>query len=141
MGFDRCVFDASVAMALLLPDEDRHDAARLIALSAGDAGFVVPRHWWTEVGNGLLMANRRGRLTLERMPEALSLIAALPIVCDAPDDAAYPFAEPLSLAVATGLTLYDAVYLEAAQRLVLPLATFDSALRRAAVGRSVRVLP
>ena len=36
------------------------------------------------------------------------------------------------LAIAYGLTGYDAVYLELAQRLQLPLATLDDELRKAA---------
>lgn len=135
------ILDASVAIALVLPDEDRHDAARLIVLSTGEDGFVVPRHWWAEVGNGLLMSHRRGRLPIERLPQAFELLAGLPMVPDAADDPAAAWSEPLSRALATGLTLYDAIYLEAAQRLALPLATFDAALRRAALTQGMRVLP
>ena len=47
----------------------------------------------------------------------------------------------LAMALATGLTLYDALYLELAKRHGLPLGTFDAALRRAASAAGVTVLP
>jgi predicted nucleic acid-binding protein len=44
------------------------------------------------------------------------------------------------LAEGCGLTLYDAAYLELAQRLNLPLATLDQELRAAAASLGVTLL-
>jgi predicted nucleic acid-binding protein len=46
----------------------------------------------------------------------------------------------MALAERHGLSLYDASYLELSQRRQLPLASFDSALRRAAKAANVSLL-
>jgi len=72
--------------------------------------------------------------------EILAALSVLPVVVD---DAGTrkAWAEPLTQALATGLTLYDALYLELARRRSVPLATFDAALRHAALASGVAVLP
>ncbi len=47
----------------------------------------------------------------------------------------------MSLAAQHGLTVYDAAYLELAQRLRLPLATLDHELREACRHAKVPALP
>ncbi len=123
-----------------LPDEARTDPARgvLASLDAGKA--LVPAHWRAEVGNGLLMALRRGRLDPDGLPRILAELSMLPVAVD-DTGANEAWAEPLAQALATGLTLYDALYLELAKRHDLPLATFDAALRRAALVAGIAVLP
>ena len=72
------VVDPSVALAWLLPDETnaRADAVRVAVENGADAW--IPAHWWLEIGNGLLMAERRGRITANLVAQALSLVNALP---------------------------------------------------------------
>jgi predicted nucleic acid-binding protein len=101
---------------------------------------LVPAHWRAEVGNGLLMALRRGRLNPGQLPVILAELSTLPLVVD-DSGAREGWAEPLAQALATGLTLYDALYLDLARRHGLPLATFDAALRHAALVVGVAVLP
>lgn len=107
-------------------------------LGAGTA--LVPAHWRAEVGNGLLMALRRGRLTPDSLPGILAELSVLPVTVD-DAGAQDAWADPLAQALATGLTLYDALYLELARRRGLPLGTFDAALRQAALTVGVPVLP
>lgn len=134
------VLDASVPLGWALPDEGRADPARgvLASLAAGTA--LVPSHWRAEVGNGLLMALRRGRLDPDSLPGILARLSTLPVAVD-DAGAQDAWTEPLARALATGLTLYDALYLELAKRHGLPLATFDAALRRAALVTGTAVLP
>jgi predicted nucleic acid-binding protein len=94
-------------------------------------GAVVPAHWRLEVGNALLMAERRGRIRAARVDAVWRLLAALPIEMDAETNAR-AWESAAALARQHGLTLYDAAYLELAGRRALPLATFDGALLRAA---------
>jgi len=62
---DALVLDASLPLAAVLPGEDRGEAAAaVLARLAGDVA-VVPAHWHLEVGNGVLMAARRGRLGMD----------------------------------------------------------------------------
>lgn len=86
------------------------------------------------------MALRRGRLHPKGLAEVLAALSMLPVVVDGAG-AHDAWAEPLVQALSTVLTLYDALYLELAKRHGLPLATFDAALRRAALGTGVAVLP
>jgi predicted nucleic acid-binding protein len=85
-----------------------------------------------EVANGLVTANRRGRMAAAHLTAAHGLLARLPIdVDDISLDRA--LGDVVRLASAYGLSAYDAAYLELAERLGLPLATQDTALQAAAV--------
>ena len=63
----------------------------------------------------------------------------MPIACTPPPRPSLS-TEALPLARDTGLSVYDARYLELAARLGLPLATLDTALRRAARKVGVKIL-
>lgn len=86
------------------------------------------------------MALRRGRLDPDRLPDILAELSLLPVDVDNAG-ARDAWGEPLAQALATGLTLYDALYVELARRHGRPLATFDAALRRAAIVAGIAVLP
>ena len=80
----------------------------------------MPAHGPLEVGNGLLVAQRKGRVT-EQVSEFLEDLAALPIrVIPA---AAAQLPAILRLAKQYRLTSYDAAYLDLTQRAGLPFAT------------------
>jgi predicted nucleic acid-binding protein len=70
---------------------------------------------------------------------ALAELALLPITIDT-DTGSYAWSATLRLADRFALTLYDATYLELAQRRSLPLATLDETLRRAAGALEILVL-
>ena len=56
------VLDASIMLTVALPDEDNGVATRAVKRMI-EHGAVVPCHWLLEVGNGLLMAERRRRIS------------------------------------------------------------------------------
>jgi predicted nucleic acid-binding protein len=123
------VIDASVALGWLFEDE-RHAGALAVLERVAESRATVPAHWWLEVGNALLVARRRRRL--QRDPdEMLSALRALPILVDA-ESALLAATATFALASKSGLSTYDAAYLELAQRLDLPLATLDTELGAAA---------
>ena len=66
------VLDASIALQWFLEDEvDRkYSLGILVGLAEGRA--VVPALWFYEVGNGLLMAYRRKRITVDKLMVSLS---------------------------------------------------------------------
>jgi predicted nucleic acid-binding protein len=132
------VVDPSVALAWLLPDESsaRADAVRKEIEDGGEAW--IPSHWWLEIANGLLMAERRGRISPDKVSHALTLINALPLEEDDNTAEQVP-GRTLSLARKHDLTIYDAVYLELAQRRGATLATFDGQLAKAAKKEKVPV--
>ena len=129
------VLDASVAVAWCFDDEST-PAARALLNRLRTAAGHVPALWAQEVGNILLGAERRRRITQARAVEFVGILGELDICVDA-DLPGRAFRDVLPLARERRLTTYDAAYLELAMRLGLPLATKDRDLARAA--RSLRV--
>jgi predicted nucleic acid-binding protein len=124
------VVDASVILAVLLPDEHSPQAETLIAgLTAAQAWG--PQHWPLEVANGLLAAVRRRRIDERFRRGALEDAALIPVQI-AGDTSALAWSSLSDLAVRHTLTVYDAAYLELARRRRLPLATLDRQLAEAA---------
>jgi len=94
-------------------------------------GASVPPLWRYEVANGLQIAIRRQRITPDYRTRCLDKIDELPITID-PDGVSEIWSTTIKLADLYRLTVYDAAYLELAQRRRLPLATLDAALSKAA---------
>lgn len=134
------VLDASVVMAWTIPDEAQVGRAKAVMQQVTGDGAVVPGLWRLEVGNALLMAERRGRLHAPQLADALRFLEALPIETD-PETGLHAWTASAILARRHRLSLYDACYLELALRLGLPLASFDTALLVAAGAEGVAVDP
>ncbi len=122
------VLDCSVAISWFMPDELCDSS--LLDLVA-EKGAIVPSLWPLEVGNVLLIAERKKRITLEQRKKAIHTLVELPISVDMMTSD-HAWLETMELAERYSLTLYDASYLELALRRSLPLATFDSSLKQAA---------
>ena len=123
----RFVIDASVTVAWLMPDETS-DIARMAFDRLLENEALAPGLWWYEVRNVLLMNERRRRIAREDIAELLAALERLPIVLDhGPEEAAL-----LALARTFKLSVYDAAYVELAQRRDLPLASLDRQLLNAA---------
>ena len=124
------VVDASMALAWHYPDESNARSAHTFARAEAEV-LVVPEFWQVEVANVLLSNERRKRSNLVESSDFIAVLATLAIDVDR-DGSARAFARVLPLARAHGLTVYDALYLELAERRGLPLATFDGDLADAA---------
>ena len=120
------VLDCSVTMAWLFADEGTEATDRLRESLAETRAFV-PSLWPAEVGNVLLVATRRGRIRANEWPQIRAYLSALPIEID-PASASRTWGASLELAHAHKLSVYDAMYLELAVRLRMPLVTLDRAL-------------
>lgn len=132
------VLDASVTLAWCFEDEGgQYVDSVLEALQSGEA--VVASHWGLEVANGLLVAERRGRVRAQEVPSLVRFMLALPIAVD-PPERARGLTSVHRLARTHGLSAYDAAYLELAVRHGVPLATLDTALRGAAESEGVAPL-
>jgi len=131
------VLDASVALAWVLPERNSDRCAPLFPVAASD-GVVVPALWPVEVGNVLLVNERRGRITAAEHEAALQQLAHIPAEIETTPAAAR---SALTFARRRRLTLYDALYLDTALRRHLPFATIDADLRRAATAEGVALLP
>ena len=129
------VLDASAVAAWCFEDESDPAADALLDRVATD-GATVPALWVFEVANLLAGAERRDRVDAARAATFLELLAALPIAVDPRPAADLPL-PLLAIARGTGLTAYDAAYLELALRTGATLATRDARLRAAAVTAGV----
>ena len=124
------VLDSSATLAWIYSDETTDSIRRLFDAVADD-GAVVPALWRLEIANSLTVAVRRGRIDANFRRAVLSDLALLDITADDHTDV-HAWGETLSVADRFQLTVYDAAYLELAQRRNLPLATLDRELRVAA---------
>jgi predicted nucleic acid-binding protein len=129
------VIDSSITLAWLFDDE-RTPQADAVMRQVAKAGAVVPSLWRLEVANGLQSAVRRKRIDAAFRDASIADLRALPITVDTETDR-NAWGTTLTLAERSRLTLYDAAYLELAQRLRLPLASLDTELR--AAGRALGV--
>jgi predicted nucleic acid-binding protein len=132
------VVDCSAAPAWCFEDEaSAHSDALLERLR--DGGAVVPALGHLEIGNVLLQAERRGRITAAGVAARIALLRRLPLTTDE-EATGRAFAEILAIARVQRLTTYGATYLELAARRGLPLATKDGELQLAAGQLGVEVL-
>lgn len=132
------VLDSSVSLAWFFEDE-ASQAADEVLDSVREGGAVVPPLWYFEVGNALQIAVRRNRIDGALRERALESLTQLAIATD-PESVSHLWHEGVRLAERHDLTVYDAAYLELAQRRRLPLATLDRALIRAGEAEGVRVI-
>jgi predicted nucleic acid-binding protein len=133
------VLDSSVALTWLLPDEES-DAVDALADKLSEAPAVAPSLWYREVGNALLMAVRRKRLSRPDMDRLLAAAIRLPLETDAAS-ASETLPAIVALAYRHELSVYDATYLELAIRRSLPLASLDDRLRAASRKLGIACLP
>ncbi len=75
------VLDSSVALTWCFEDQRTPATADLLE-QVGQAGAVAPMLWPLEALNGLLVAERRGRLDADRRQLLASFLSALPIELD-----------------------------------------------------------
>ena len=132
------VLDASLALQWFLEDEADRQYSLAVLASLSEKRGIVPFLWLYEVGNGLLMAQRRKRISLDQIDGFLTRLKVLPI--DVAHETPAEILELPGFARSCGLTNYDAAYLSLARKLDLPLATNDADLRKAATSTGVAIL-
>ena len=132
------VLDSSVALSWCFEDE-LTPATRAVLEQVTREGAAAPSLWPLEVLNVLAAAERRQRLTAAQRHTMAERLRELPVKLDT-QTASQAWSGTLRLADRHGLTLYDASYLELADRLRLPLATLDRELRTAATTQGVALL-
>jgi predicted nucleic acid-binding protein len=104
-----------------------------------DIAYVPSSLWKLEVANSLTVAVRRKRMDVKKRDICLDSLYQLNIQFDNGSQQ-HAWNNTLQLADQFDLTLYDATYLELAQRLVLPLASLDKDLRAAADALGISLL-
>lgn len=132
------VVDSSVTLSWCFEDE-RTSAATALLHQVAQEGALAPQHWPLEVLNGLLMAERRKRISAKIREELAGFLRDLPITLDN-ETVPQTWEAAQTLALQYRLTIYDACYLELAHRKRLALATTDKELRKAAKSLHVPLL-
>ena len=133
------VLDNSVALAWCFEDEHTVGIMALLDCVTED-GAIAPQLWPIEALNGLLTAERRGRIDEVLRRRLAGFLRELPVMIDE-ETASRMWTSTIRLAESQALTAYDAAYLELALRLGVPLATQDAALIAAAQALGVPLLP
>jgi predicted nucleic acid-binding protein len=129
------VLDTSVTLAWVYTEETTPAILNVFErICVG--GAWVPGLWHLEVANALQFRVAQQRITAAVRDAALADLSALPIHVD-PETDRHAWGATLKLAIRQQLTVYDAAFLELAQRRRLPLATLDRELRQAATAEGV----
>ena len=124
------VLDTSVAMAWCFEDE-ANPYADAVLDSLIDNAALAPSIWPLEVGNVLLVAERRKRISQSDSMRFLELLNSLPIKVEILSEQRM-FEAILNLARKQKISSYDASYLDLSMQTGLKLATLDQSLRKAA---------
>lgn len=117
------VIDASALLAVLLEEPER---PALIAVTTGVVLFAPTSLPW-EVGNALVAATRRKRLTAAEAQRAWTAYESVPLRLVDVD-----MGRAIAAAIDLGLYAYDAYMLELARHRGFPLLTQDKKLATAA---------
>ena len=133
-----CVVDASVGIKLFVAEELSDHADRLFGRLAAPqpARFYVPDLFYVECANILWKYVRRFGYPQANAHQDIANLGALALT---PVPAAGLLQPALELALAHGVTVYDACYAALARELDLPLVTADASLARQLAGSGVQV--
>jgi predicted nucleic acid-binding protein len=138
---NRFVLDASVGLAWFIDKPQPTYAAEIRKRLALGVRAVVPSLWHLEIANGFALAERRGAFTPAETEQHLIDVEALLSTCIETQVELRPLRETVSTAITMRLSAYDALYLDTARHLALPLATLDRDLRVAAARVGVPLVP
>ena len=125
------IADASVAVGWVHPDQATTQTGAMLDAIAEGATLEVPALWPLEVANALTVLVRRRKLTEDDRQAGLGWLRGLRLRVDH-EMASLAFTRLAELATTHQLSVYDAAYLELAQRRTLVLGCKDGPLRQAA---------
>lgn len=125
----RFVLDASVAIKWILPeDQEPFSAEAKMLLAQGSDGeirFAVPDIFWAEIANVIWKSLRRGKLNAVEASAAMKELMSLEVqVAQTREFLPNAF----DTAIESNIAVYDACYVELANRLDIPLVTADREL-------------
>lgn len=124
------VLDNSVAMAWCFEDERGQYSISVLRI-LGMCEAFVPSFWPLEVGNALIVAERRKRIDKVESDKFIERLNLFPINIEIHDPKRI-FSEIVPLAREHQLSTYDAAYLDLALRRNLPIAALDASIVKAA---------
>jgi predicted nucleic acid-binding protein len=133
------ILDVSQIAAWLLGEPTTADATALDRILR-DEMIVVPSHWPVEISNVLRTRMRAGQLSIADVHTIIDRLDELTIQVE-PHLDLDEIGPVAHFALSHDLTTYDAAYVQLALRHQAPLATLDSAMRRAAMNLKIPLLP
>ena len=132
------VADALVAVGWVHPAQATSQTEAMLEAIAEGATLDVPALWPLEVANALTVLVRRRKLTDDERQTGLGWLRGLRLRVDH-EMASLAFSRLSELAATHHLSVYDAAYLELAERRRLVLGCKDGPLRKAAKRSGVRL--
>lgn len=133
------VVDCSAVMGLCFNDEFAEDYHNRLLEIMSSSTIVVPSIWTAEIGNVLLVGERRGRITASNAAKFVGHLSSLSVrTVDLTELNSVPGI--MGIAREFDLSYYDAQYLHLAIRDGHRLATRDKKLRSAAKKARLDVL-
>lgn len=129
----KAVVDTNVVAYLLLGTERFVDEARRCMTTV--TAPLAPAHWEAELANVIWMAVRTGVLAAEDGPVRLNLARRLGIETVA---TATLSQGALLKSLASGVAVYDTLFVELAQRTGCPMVTFDKTVLKAFPAIAIR---
>ena len=124
------VIDASVAVKWFFPEEHSEECRKLLS-TANE--LLVPDHIWSEVGNVIWKRFRRNEISADEALETVTDILQMPVV----EISSQGFLKlAVEIAVAVGITVYDALHLALALTRGCLLTTADQKLINQLAGTS-----
>jgi predicted nucleic acid-binding protein len=133
------VLDASFVAAQIIPDEKNPRIEKMYSKIKPDDEKLAPHLIWYEIANLFQNLLRRKRYADDKIMEFFPFLIAMRLKCDFETGPDYT-KKLLLLSSEYGLSSYDAVYLELAERKNAALCTFDKKLQAAAKKHGVPVL-
>ena len=133
------VIDTSVVITWCFKDEASQYADSVLD-SLEHFTAIAPSIWPLEVGNVLLAAERKNRLSEADSIRFIALLFELPISVDQ-EPPERMIKEIFALAREHKLSAYDASYLDLAMKRGIPIATLDNRLMKTAKRSNVSIMP
>jgi predicted nucleic acid-binding protein len=126
----KVLLDASAIMAVILNEPNRDTVITLTK----NAAILSPEVISFEIGNALINLFKKRKITEEELLAAYRNYTTIPIEIIKID-----IEKALKIACKYKIYAYDAYYLEIANRLKLPLITFDSSMKRAGLDLKIDI--
>jgi predicted nucleic acid-binding protein len=127
----KVLLDASAIMAVILNEPNRNT---VIALTE-NATLLSPEIISFEIGNALINLFKKDKITEEELLAAYSNYTAIFI-----ESIKVDVEKALKIACKYKIYAYDAYYLEIANRLKLPLVTFDGLMKKVGLDLKINII-
>jgi len=126
----KVLLDASAIMAVILNEPNRNTVITLTE----NATLLSPEVISFEIGNALVNLFKKRKITEEELLAAYKNYTAIPI-----ESIKVDIEKALKIACKYKIYAYDAYYLEIANRLKLPLITFDGSMKKAGLDLKIDI--